>query len=106
MSISHTDGQHAPVVPLSHFRKADLILAGGKGANLGELSYAEFAVPTGFIITTTAYDVLLHDNGVQTQLHTMLASLELDDPDSLSAISQKIYYLFQEIRIPNRVKDE
>ena len=44
------------VVPLSACTKHDLDLAGGKGANLGELIAAGFDVPNGFVITTTAYD--------------------------------------------------
>src|SRR5256714_3470319 len=34
---------------------ADVDTAGGKGANLGELARAKFAVPDGFILTTEAY---------------------------------------------------
>jgi pyruvate,water dikinase len=34
---------------------ADVALAGGKGANLGELIRAGFAVPEGFVLTTEAY---------------------------------------------------
>src|SRR5260370_7795058 len=33
----------------------DLAVAGGKGANLGELIRAGFPVPDGFVITTDAY---------------------------------------------------
>ena len=33
----------------------DLAVAGGKGANLGELIRAGFPVPDGFVITTAAY---------------------------------------------------
>src|SRR5688572_7307834 len=106
MSLPYTNVQHPLVVPISHFRKGDLILAGGKGANLGELSQAGFDVPPGFIITTAAYDLLLQNNGVQNQLHKMLASLNLDDPDSVSAISQKIHDFFQQIPIPEPIKDE
>ena len=35
-------------------RKDDIALAGGKGANLGELSHAGLPVPPGFVVTTTA----------------------------------------------------
>jgi hypothetical protein len=37
-------------------RKDDVALAGGKGANLGELSHAGLPVPPGFVVITTAYD--------------------------------------------------
>ncbi len=43
------------VVPLSTFGAQDLAVAGGKGANLGELIRAGFPVPDGFVITTDAY---------------------------------------------------
>jgi rifampicin phosphotransferase len=43
------------VAPLKAFGRADLALAGGKGANLGELARAGFPVPDGFIVTTEAY---------------------------------------------------
>ncbi len=41
--------------PLAEVTAADLPLAGGKGANLGELVAAGFAVPPGFVVTTHAY---------------------------------------------------
>ena len=43
------------VVPLSALSERDLPIAGGKGANLGELVRAGFPVPDGFVITTDAY---------------------------------------------------
>lgn len=42
-------------VPLDRLRASDLPVAGGKGANLGELIAAGFDVPTGFVVTTEAY---------------------------------------------------
>src|SRR5262249_11010087 len=36
---------------------ADVGVAGGKGANLGELACAGFPVPDGFVLTTAAYAV-------------------------------------------------
>lgn len=45
----------ALVLPLAAIGRADLAQAGGKGANLGELVRAGFAVPDGFCLTTAAY---------------------------------------------------
>ncbi|RMB61220.1 PEP/pyruvate-binding domain-containing protein [Tessaracoccus antarcticus] len=42
-------------VRLDQVRRDDLAIAGGKGANLGELLHAGFDVPHGFIVTTHAY---------------------------------------------------
>ena len=43
------------VMPLRDLGRADLSVAGGKGANLGELLRGGFAVPDGFVVTTSAY---------------------------------------------------
>src|SRR5437867_7646792 len=43
------------VAPLATLRAADLSVAGGKAANLGELVAAAFPVPEGFVLKTDAY---------------------------------------------------
>jgi pyruvate,water dikinase len=43
-------------LPLHTLGRDDLPIAGGKGANLGELIRAGFSVPAGFVVTTAAYD--------------------------------------------------
>ena len=43
------------VVRLADIRAVDTETVGGKGANLGELIAAGFAVPDGFVLTTAAY---------------------------------------------------
>ena len=40
---------------LQDLRRKDLPLAGGKGANLGELIQAGMRVPPGFVLTTDGY---------------------------------------------------
>lgn len=107
MSASHTNNQTFPLVAsLSYFKSGDLIFAGGKGANLGELSNTGFAVPLGFVITTTAYDLVLQINGVQTQIHNILAACEFDKPGSVAEVSKEINDLFQRISIPRQITDE
>ncbi|NUS05967.1 MAG: phosphoenolpyruvate synthase, partial [Nonomuraea sp.] len=46
------------VAPLPAFGRADLALAGGKAANLGELVRNAFPVPGGFVVTTHAYELV------------------------------------------------
>ena len=43
------------VAPPSHFGRGDLDLAGGKGANLGEVIRLGLPVPEGFVVTTAGY---------------------------------------------------
>ena len=42
------------VASLSYFKKGDVLLAGGKGANLAELSQLGFEVPVRDLHTTSA----------------------------------------------------
>ena len=94
------------VAPLPYFKAGDVLLAGGKGANLGELSNRGFAVPSGFVITTAAYDLLLQNNGIQNELHNVLSSLDSDQPNSAAESSQTISGIFQQISIPGQLTDE
>ncbi|WP_308466628.1 PEP/pyruvate-binding domain-containing protein [Rathayibacter soli] len=55
------------VVDLGSVGRNDIALAGGKGANLGELIRAGFPVPPGFIVTTDAYCSALTAAGLSTQ---------------------------------------
>ena len=53
------------VLDLKDVGRHDVAVAGGKGANLGELIRAGFPVPRGFIVTTAAYDRFLADNHLE-----------------------------------------
>jgi pyruvate,water dikinase len=48
------------VMSLRDLDREDLAIAGGKGANLGELVRAGLLVPAGFVVTTDAYARLVN----------------------------------------------
>lgn len=50
------------VLVLSEVGRGDVALAGGKGANLGELIRAGLPVPPGFVVTTDAYRARVDDD--------------------------------------------
>ena len=52
--------------------KKDISLAGGKGANLGELVRAGFPVPPGFVVTTAVYDRFVTDNSLERIISAVL----------------------------------
>jgi phosphoenolpyruvate synthase/pyruvate phosphate dikinase len=107
MSATQSDIQTSLfVAPLSYFRSKNLALAGGKGANLGELSQAGFDVPPGFVITTAAYDLLLQKNNLQTRLANILTSFDLANPDPVKNVSQQIHDLLQQTSISEQIVDE
>ena len=59
------------VLFLESLRAGDSPLAGGKGANLGELAAQGFPVPPGFVVTTDAYRDLAANLGLDEQLQTL-----------------------------------
>ena len=54
---------------------ADIAIAGGKGANLGELTRAGFDVPDGFVVTTAAYDGFVAANDLSAALAAVVAGV-------------------------------
>ena len=52
------------ILDFNEIKKEDVLVAGGKGANLGEMTLAKINVPSGFVITSDAYRDFLKVNGI------------------------------------------
>lgn len=52
------------ILDFNEIKKEDVLVAGGKGANLGEMTSAKINVPSGFVITADAYRDFLKVNGI------------------------------------------
>ncbi|SEF70388.1 pyruvate, water dikinase [Nonomuraea solani] len=65
------------VAPLNAFGRGDLALAGGKGANLGELVQNVFPVPDGFVVTTHAYELVAQGHDTRAYFEQVQPSGEL-----------------------------
>ena len=66
-------------------KKEDISLAGGKGANLGELTSAKINVPKGFVITADAYKAFLKENGIDKIIEKNLREASFDESTLLKA---------------------
>src|SRR5690606_5203415 len=60
--------------------RADVAVAGGKGANRGERARAGLPVPPGVVITVDAYDRFYEASGLAAEVSRRLERLEVDDP--------------------------
>src|SRR3990172_9489937 len=107
MSHSPQSNTHGSplVTPLAQFKRTNIDLAGGKGANLGELSRAGFEIPPGFVITTVAYDLLLMNNNLHSQIGEMLTNLNIADSTLVKQTSQRIREVLQRAPIPTPLVD-
>jgi phosphoenolpyruvate synthase/pyruvate phosphate dikinase len=87
-------------------RKEDIALAGGKGANLGELSQAGLPVPPGFVVTTTAYDAFVEANGIGDAIVGRVLVTRADDPAGFEEVAEGISALFSGGKVPEAMADE
>ena len=106
MSVYRFQRDSELVAPLERFGKKDVALAGGKGANLGELIRAGFDIPPGFVITTAAYDLLLQQTDLQTRMLTAIARFQPEDLESAKQVSQQIQGFWEQVSIPEKVVNE
>jgi pyruvate,water dikinase len=71
--------------------KDDTAIAGGKGANLGELTRAGFPVPPGFVVTAQAYLAALDRAGLREDVREAFeAALASSETTELPAACERI----------------
>jgi pyruvate, water dikinase len=86
--------------------RQDVPLAGGKGANLGDMVRAGLPVPPGFVITAPAYRLLLEEGGLNSRVEELLAGLDRSACDALQAAEPRLRQLFVHIPIPTGLERE
>ena len=87
-------------------RKDDIALAGGKGANLGELSHAGLPVPPGFVVTTAAYDAFVEANSIGDEILGRASLTQADDPAGFEEVAEAIHALFSGGKIPEEMAED
>ncbi|MCH1771307.1 pyruvate, water dikinase [Metallosphaera sedula] len=75
-------------------------LAGGKGANLGELLSQGIRVPPGFVITSKAYSYFLDYNGLRDKIVSILK-----EEDSSEKASERIKHLILTSQVPHDLEE-
>lgn len=87
--------------------KTKLMVVGGKGLNLGELTRIEgLQVPDGFCVTTEAYKKIIGSNKEICALIDQLSFLKVNDRDDISKISEKIRKVIEETEISKDIEEE
>ncbi|OAJ75636.1 phosphoenolpyruvate synthase [Brevibacillus sp. SKDU10] len=92
------------VLGFQEMEKMQLLLVGGKGLNLGELSKIEgIQVPEGFCVTTVGYQKAIEQNETYHALLDRLTMLKVEDRDQIGEISRRIRQIIMEVEIPSDV---
>jgi pyruvate,water dikinase len=79
-------------------------VAGGKGANLGEMTRAGLPVPPGYVVTVDAYRRFLQASGIADEVAARLARLDVDDPAQLRDVSEALQALVRRAPMPDEVR--
>ena len=93
------------VLGFDEIDKTQLMLVGGKGANLGELARIPgIEVPAGFCVTTTAYQEIIGRTPAFHTLVTELNQLKVHDREKISEISRKIRQIIEETTLSGELE--
>jgi len=85
---------------LSELSRKDVALAGGKGANLGEMYNSKFPVPQAFVVTTDAFFYFIKKTKIEDEIRSLLSRIKVDDTADLQAKSKEIRNLIISTELP------
>ena len=92
------------ILNFNEIKKEDVLVAGGKGANLGEMTSAKINVPSGFVITADAYRDFLKVNGIDILIENGIKK-SVDDERKLLNESERFRRKIKSGKFPKRLEN-
>jgi pyruvate,water dikinase len=86
--------------------RGDIPIAGGKGANLGEMTRNKIPVPPGFIVTADAYFRFLKEAELSDRLRAYLNVLNPKDTKMLQETAFEVMQMITQASMPKDMADE
>lgn len=86
--------------------KKDIGVAGGKGANLGEMVKMGLPVPAGFVVTSRGYDRFLRYANLSSKIKNILAGIKPEETQKIAKASKEIKNEILAARLPEDLKKE
>ncbi|MBA7649092.1 Phosphoenolpyruvate synthase [subsurface metagenome] len=94
------------IVWFNEVTKEDVPLAGGKGANLGEMTKAHIPVPPGFIVTANAYYDFLRQTKLINKIRKLLESIDVNDSKQLQQVAAQVRQIISNATMPPEIAKE
>ena len=94
-----------PVRSFSELSRADVAYAGGKGANLGELTAVGVPVPPGFVVGAPAYAAFCDDTGARDRLAEALLDVRAEDTSAIDVAAARARAIVAESPMPAWLHD-
>ncbi len=86
--LTETEKRQASLLWFTEIDSGDLALAGGKGANLGEMTQRGAPVPPGFVVSVVSYQKFLTDNGLDARLSDILGGVDVYHSSNLVDVAR------------------
>ncbi|MBT4376516.1 phosphoenolpyruvate synthase [archaeon] len=81
-------------------------VAGGKGANLGEMYNNKIPVPNGFVVTAQAYDYFIEEAQLKDKIKSLLDTIDYENSAELDRITTQIRKIILDSEFPEDIKEE
>lgn len=81
-------------------------VAGGKGANLGEIYDLDVPVPPGFVVTAQAYDYFIEKANLQDKIKEILTDVDYEDTQKLREATKKVRDLIEDAKMPKEMEED
>jgi pyruvate,water dikinase len=92
------------VVWFKDIKKEDVSIAGGKGANLGEMYAAKLPIPPGFVVSSYAFKQFLSKTRIGPKIYSILKNLTAEDTELIHDASEKIQDIILNARMPEKIE--
>lgn len=94
------------VKPFKQISKTDTLIAGGKGASLGEMTQAKIPVPEGFVILSNAFNKFIEDTDLNIEIDAVLDEVDIREIHTVENASKKIQAVILSKEMPEDIKAE
>lgn len=81
--------------------RGQVAYAGGKGANLGELTAAGLPVPPGFVVGAPSYAAFCDGTGLRARITERLAGVDVDDTAALEQAAKDVRAMIEATELPD-----
>src|SRR5687767_6770398 len=97
--------QASPTRFFSDLTRADVPWAGGKGANLGEMTHAGVPVPGGFVVGAETYAAFVDETDLRERLAALLGDIDVDDTAELERRASAAQEMVRAQALPDWIHD-
>lgn len=94
------------IIPLASVNKDMADIIGSKMANIGEIkNKLNLSVPSGFVITSAAYDKLISYNDLQAEIDRLFQTTDTGDMEQLYTLSSRVQQMIMQSNVPKELED-